>query len=704
MASAGYPEKLESDVHETERNDTPPPPIQKPRHFWEKLGAYNLAVLTLGTIAIALALGFLAFLWGSAAHARHFGTFPEVWYEIALADWMKSTVTLSSVLIRVATAAQLGVFAAIVAALILERVGVPTEDLPLISMIRCLNSGPHSLALSIFNSIFTGALLPYSALIIIAILNAFALQFTSTILLQDFNDTSVVRPQQPAPIAFGITENAEFGSTANPYGGTDYWKNAPSSYPRFAEYKEAGSTGVNWLDTGKTYRGFLPFREAAARNDLRSYTGPMMISDVRVVCVKPTVSNISVDFRDPDVPTLLATYDWNNTHPDLRPASADENDPNNINCTLPVPDWFLGGQLWASSLCSMGSPARLLGGIRLDDTEPSKPTGHTSAHLVFNVTGKSDDWQVNLAEDTGLEVVQSTHPLWTTIARGNISLDISMCFFNPQPADYNASASTETAGQDFELGYSRTNGIYDTKTIREAFGATEKSRTPAERGLFQLHSVSNWTAYQAQVVYNKTSLDFLWDSIQREAIGTETSFFNAYAPPAHSMHRSHAAIVQQILQTTRNPAAALQTLWTILLQMAYYDFLPEYDLRETAHYDMAVKVNVPVGFTAFGVVMGLLFVHCVLMVSAVALFLTRTEMSLLGNSWQVVSQVMSTDTANVVQHGATASDKEVKQSMKETGIVEGRIRITKSLHSGRTEATAVRRRHGATYSTPAGHV
>ncbi|KAH7093671.1 hypothetical protein FB567DRAFT_610247 [Paraphoma chrysanthemicola] len=704
MASAGYPEKLASDVHETERDDTPTPPVQKPRHFWEKLGVYNLSVLTLGTIAIALALGFLAFLWGSAAHARHFGTFPEVWYEIASTDMMKSTVTLSSVLIRVATAAQLGVFAAIVAALILERVGVPTEDLPLISMIRCLNSGPHSLALSIFNSIFTGALLPYSALIIVAILNAFALQFTSTILLQDFNDTSVVRPQQPAPIAFGIDEYAKFGSKANPYGGTDYWKNGPSSYPRFAEYKEAGSTGVNWLDTGKTYRGFLPFREASARSELRSYTGPMMILDARVVCVKPTVSNISVDFTNPDESILSATYDWNNTHPDLTPASADKNNPNYVNCTLPFPDWFLKPQLWASSLCDVGSPVRLLGGITPDNTDPSKPFGHTSAHLVFNVTGKSDDWQLNLEEGTELEVVQSTHPLWTTIARGNISLDISMCFFNPQPANYNASASAEKPGQDFELGYSRTNGIYDTKTIREAFGATEKSRTPAERGLFQLHSVSNWTEHQAKAVYNKTSVEFFSDSIQRDTNGAETAFFDAYAPAANSIHRSHAAIVQQILQTTRNPAAALQTLWTILLQMAYYDFLPEYDLTETAHYDMAVNVNVPVGFKAFGVVMGLIFVHFVLMVSAVALFLTRTEMSLLGNSWQVVSQVMSTDTADVVQHGATASDKEVKQSMKDTGIVEGRIRITKSLQSGRAEATAVRRRHGATYSTPAGHV
>ncbi|KAF2027357.1 hypothetical protein EK21DRAFT_72099 [Setomelanomma holmii] len=574
MASAGYPEKLDGNVHETERKDTPPPSsIQKPRHFWEKLGFYNLAVLILGTAAVALALAFLCFLWGAATQARHGGPFPELWFKIAEAGWMKQTVTVSSVVIRVATAAQLGVFAAILAALILERVGVPTEDLPKMSMIRCLNSGPHSLALSIMNSFFSGALVPYAMLVFLAILDAFAMQFTSTILLVDFANTNVVRLQEPTPILFGITSNADLGKSANPYGGNDYWKSAPLNYPRFAEYKEAGSTGANWVDTGKTYRGFLPFREAAERDALRNYTGPMMVVDTRVVCVKPTISNISVDLSS-DFPTF------------------------------------------------------------------------------------------------------------------------------------------ETNGTDAELGYSRTKGVYDTNDVRKALGATGQTLTPAERGLFQLHTVSNWTAQSTGVVYNKTGLDFLMDSIQKinymneeDALNVgDTTFFVEYCPPDWSMHRTHATILQEILHATGNPALVVQSLFTILLQMAYYDFLPEYDLTATANYYSEVQVNVPVQWTAFAGVLAMLFIHFALLTIAVVLFLTRTEMSLLGNSWQAVSQVMSTDTANVVQHGATASDKEVKRSMKDSGIVEGKIRITKSVHSGRTEATAVRQRHGAMYSTPAGHV
>jgi hypothetical protein len=83
MAQVGEPpEKPSYNVHESERDVTPPPsPTQKPRHFWEKLGIYNIAVLVLGTIAIAIALAALFFIWGASTHARH-RSFSVRWYNI----------------------------------------------------------------------------------------------------------------------------------------------------------------------------------------------------------------------------------------------------------------------------------------------------------------------------------------------------------------------------------------------------------------------------------------------------------------------------------------------------------------------------------------------------------------------------------------------------------------------------------------------
>jgi hypothetical protein len=134
MAHSGDPEKLPINVQESEQNVTPPPAsMQVPRHSWEKLGLYNLVVLGVGTVAIFLGLGMLFFLWGSSTYAIHRGGLPHLWYHIVEHEWTTKAVTLSTILIRLATAAQLGVFAALLAALILEKVGVATESLPLVS-------------------------------------------------------------------------------------------------------------------------------------------------------------------------------------------------------------------------------------------------------------------------------------------------------------------------------------------------------------------------------------------------------------------------------------------------------------------------------------------------------------------------------------------------------------------------------------------
>lgn len=715
MAQTGeYDEKLPHSIHETERDATPlSTPIQKPRRFWEKLGIYNIAVLVIGTVAICIALSFLLFIWGASTHARQ-RTFPQLWYGIVENKWATRVVTLSSVLIRVATAAQLGVFAALIAALILERVGVSTENLPLVSMIRCLNSGPHSLALSISNSIFTVGLFPYSILVVLAIINAFALQFTSTILLNDFGDTDVVMDYINDTIPFGLNRDVSGGTGGtNAYGGLDYWKTSPFTYQRFAEYKEKSSKGSNYIDTGKTLRGFPPSNDSSTRFAFREYNGPMVVVDTRVVCVKPTVSNLTIDSQ---YESIKGTFDWNKTHPDLKLNKALEGIGIEVNCSIPVSDWYLGKRYWQTSLCTVGATyARLSGGITPDDEDPDSATGHTAALLLLNATGYSDDWNASLPEGIQLQLAESSSPIWTRYARENVSVDFSLCFTNPMPSHYSVTASSDEDFFDGVLNYS--NGSFNTSEIRKMYGATGETLTPAQRGQLDLKHSSDWRALKAEIVYNATTADFIWETLARvnyEAVITKdieayvgvgsTTMFSENALPQHSVHRNHAVIFQDTIQNTGDPSVALQTLFTILLQMAYYDFLYEYDVAAPAWYKVSAKLNIPHQWKALGVILSLLGLHFALVSTAVRMFLVRTEMSLLGNAWQAVSQVVSTDTAGVLHHGATTTDREVKDSMKQSGVGDSKIRIAKSVTSGRTEATAVRQRHGATYSAPVGQV
>jgi hypothetical protein len=720
--TGGYPEKLPCVTQEPERDATLPPTMpQRPRRFWEKLGFYNIFVLFLGTIAILIALGFLFFIWGAATHARH-RAFSLLWYDIVDKRWATRVVTLCSVLIRIATAAQLGVFAAILAALILEHVGVATENLPLVSMIRCLNSGPHSLALSIYDSIFSRALFPYSLLIVLAIMNAFALQFTSTILLTDFGYTNIVLESTSEDIAFGLNRNVNTKTKdfPNPFGGIDYWKTTPYLYRRFAEYSEKGSEGNNYVDTGKTFRGFPPQRSDIERGILREYNGPMTVVDARVVCVKPTVSKLAVGGGF--YASVNGTFDWKDTHPDLISATEVEGIGIQANCSIPFSDYYTVSSYWSTSHCAIGTlAARLAGGITPDNDDPDLSTGHTSAHLLLNVTGSIKDWNVSLPLGTELQQTQSGGPSWTRYAHNNVSIDFSLCFFNPNPHSYSVTATSESDAPDEALLYNGTSTSYDTTNLRTMYGATKKPLTPVERFQLQLKPKSNWNDSRVETVYKVATEEFIWDTLGR--VGYEqiyanvnysepdpyagvgsTSMFSDTAPPEYSVHRSHAVIFQDILRDTGNPAVALQTLFTTLLQMAYYDFLFEYDTQAPAKYKLSGYLEIPRRWSALGVILGLLGLHFALTFTAVRMFLKQTEMSLLGNAWQAVSQVVSTDTAAVLHHGATTTDREVRGTMKQNGSSDSRIRIAKSLTDGRTEATAIRQRHGATYSAPVGQV
>jgi hypothetical protein len=70
----------------------------------------------------------------------------------------------------------------------------------------------------------------------------------------------------------------------------------------------------------------------------------------------------------------------------------------------------------------------------------------------------------------------------------------------------------------------------------------------------------------------------------------------------HSVHRSHATISQDIIHQTGNPALALETLYTILLQMAYYDILSEYDISSPARWQVLGVLNIPHHWRAFSVI------------------------------------------------------------------------------------------------------
>ncbi|KAF2029569.1 hypothetical protein EK21DRAFT_89660 [Setomelanomma holmii] len=686
----------------------PSPPPEKPRTKWEKLGTYNFWVLILGTIIILISIAFLAFMWAVAWRRNETEHIPRLWIEIVSRNWTARVVTLATLLARVAIAAQLCVFAAIMAAFILERVGASNEDFPMLSMIRCANTGPQALIWNVFHTITKRSQLAYSFIIVVTILNALALQFMSTILLADFDNDLVILDHYNDDILWGVDASRAEIVTA----GSDYWRSSQESMPTFAEYSHNGSHGANFTDTGLTYRGFLPFSNATLRENILSYSGPMTVVDERVVCVKPTLSNATFSIPAATDDVLSATFNFNHTHPDI----VQLGDKTKFTCTMPHSWHEHATNYWYLSICRLELGfAELAGGILPDDVER---THQTNVWVVFNVTSawtRDEEWleMVPSKEDTvtlSLRQVDSPDGPWTKLVNPNITVDASLCVFNPKPDVYEVETkgSRFTFPSDSKLYWNSTSQKYDTLWARlqlQGIGPTELEEIgyPSNytfdqetRGVLALEPVSNWNDYRATTKYHARYQDVIHGSLDKNkpwyyAGNINDSFVvTPKAGIADAIHRNHMWILQDTLRSTSNPAIGIQAVTHVVMQNAYYDWFANYDLNSTATYSMTESRYIPVIWMHFTVVAALLALHFVLLITAVVLFFTKTDVSLLGNAWQAVAQVYSNDTAAAFQHGTMATDEEVRHSVKSTGFHKSRVMIRRSERNGRLEAISVK--------------
>ncbi|KAH7086461.1 hypothetical protein FB567DRAFT_593401 [Paraphoma chrysanthemicola] len=693
--------------------DVPPPTTNTTslkRKKWEKLGRYNIWVLILGTLVIFLSVAFLAFLWIVAMRQSSMTVLPRLWLTIVREAWMSRVVTICTLVIRVALAAQLCVFAAIMAALILERVGASNEDFPMLSMIRCANTGPQALIWNVFHTIAKGTQLGYSFFIVITILNALALQFMSTILLADFGTPLVVLDPYHDEIMWALNATQEQTNSI----GAEFWKSSQESYPAFAEYKLNGSTGPNYVDTGVVYRGFLPFHNATTRENVQSYSGPMTVVDERIVCMKPNLTNpqFHIPLLSNDV--LYSDFNLNDTHPDITQVG----NKTNFECDMPHGWDAQDPNFWYSSICRLDSGyAYLKGGILPEVTERDK---QISVWFVFNVSSpwtNSSDWESTVPnpEDTvilPLRLAESPEGPWAKYSHPNLTVDATVCVQNPRAEIYDVetTGTRNTHTLDNTLYWNVTSQKYDTAVARlmlDAIGPAEREEygidpkhvfTFEERGILELKPVKSWNESRTSIRVNESYVDLLHGSLIRDKPwnynGTvnRTWITTPVADYLDSIHRNNLWIFQDTLHETNNPALAMQAVTHLVMQTAYYDWFPNFDLKSNGTFTITEKRYIPQMYKHFSVVMGLLALHFVLVIVALVLFITKTEVSLLGNAWQAVAQVYSNDTAAAVQHGVMATDYEVRRTVKSTGFHQSSIIIRRHGETGGLEAVTVKPR------------
>lgn len=729
MPSYGYGKAIEyirasETPQEPDMRSQPPPR----RSFIEKLGLYNIGVLVFGAVASFLAMAFLALLWSGAETARNGRPTPDTWFTIVeTPNWATRVVTMGSVVIRVATAAQMGVFAALVAAWTLETTGASAENLPLLSIIRTVNNGPQSHIWNVFHSMRLGSKKLYSAMIVVAIMDVLALQFTSTLLVTDFGPGTVVPRAEKQALGYGIISqyynesDSRFGRI-QPWYGVDLLQAPPPAYPRFAEFVDPASShlGTDYVDTGEVYRAFLPIGFSDTRGLLRAYNGPATVLSSRVRCTRPSIAISNVTFVDAYETSINSPHELlvvgnvtvgggipgltvdptSNSGPFMASALA----KHYANTT----DWRL-----SYSALSFLSGSVKDEGIAISGSVKSNPL----PVLLLNVTG---DWtdvldMVDYADPPRPNTdvvgpytwVEEPSGIWTNLkttdANSSVGFGISatICYMAQDTDDVWVNATSE---QDFSepknMTWNTDSWQYETEMVRKMLGATNENLSPAKRGIFALQQPANWTATRM----NQTGEDYIWlthqislfslrhpaaqvyySDIDWSLYSPQTAILTPYSQYI-SVHRTHSALFQDTIQSTLNPALAFQAIYTTMSATAYYGMLPLFALENTAMVATSETLSMPVQWTCFGIVMGLVCIHAALVLAAVVLFLVNSEHSLLGNAWQAVAQVSSCDTVEAVQRASDMTDLEVRRLLRMGSLGDGEVVIGTGADGGRSQA------------------
>lgn len=667
---------------------------------WTRLGMASMLILGLGSLMLVLFVVPVAWLWSESV-ATGAGREPSrAWVAVVKAGWTARIVTICTAILRAVVTAQAGVATAMFAAIILERVGAPLVDGPFYSMMRALNGSPSSLLLTPSLPLRgTGLSTAISALIVLEVSVTTAVQFLSTLLVADFGNGAFTDR--------GNATNVLVLKDFSMLPASAWWSMPPAASWTLAEHTPSDApvpfvSGPGYHDTGHTYRAFLPYAEAAQRTSLRSFRGPVPIMDQRVVCVQPVLRDLGLDVRDISYARLSGQVSVaNGTYPMLR---GTESQPYvQFRCALP-PVLFPppGAQTQGlTSLCWPFDGARW--SVWLPDPLVSwaESTMYMLLDLVSPAAAPYGDAPRAHTIHVGSNDAASP---WTMVDNGAGApmLRVTACMVNHGVDTLVADLRSNWDGLEPITSWEPSAERYNTTTARAQLGAALPRPPLDRRGVLALGPRSDWQHFFNPQTYELPS-NFssntstivsppsgIWTFVQALASSLQNPQ-SSDRNPVHgnqtadqgvilsqriqnmdfNAHEAHTSLFQDTLNQTQSPAVALQALLTRICQMVYYETLPrlnESGLAESAFSHVAV---LPTRWTGFGVGMGLLLTHWVVVLVVGGLFARYTRHSLLRNYWQAVSQMYSNETVAVLEEARRINDRDVKRWADARGLGGG---------------------------------
>jgi hypothetical protein len=161
----------------------------------------------------------------------------------------------------------------------------------------------------------------------------------------------------------------------------------------------------------------------------------------------------------------------------------------------------------------------------------------------------------------------------------------------------------------------------------------------------------------------QSSFDF-----QNRGITICVSCQNSEQGNPYKVQRKTAQLFKDIFNRQNDPSAALQSLFTLVVQYAYYDLLEQSDDSDAAETTFFSYRLIPMSMTGLVIVWVNFVVHLAAMSVTIAIFLSRKRLSLVGSTWQTFAQAQKYEIGDLFSLSSIATDKEVKRFMKERGV------------------------------------
>ncbi|KAF3801982.1 hypothetical protein GCG54_00015205 [Colletotrichum gloeosporioides] len=721
---------------------------------WNALGLFAICVLALGTVGIVVGMALLAHIWRSSmrAQAGHLDN-GQLWDLIIRRNWTSVTVTITAAVIRVCLGFQMGIFTAMVASLLIERTGVPIGSAPLISMLRAVSTSPYNLVSR--RTLTTPLAFAISLAVLLTgasnfISTALLIDFENINIITPKQTVGLLYGSSQQEDAFGV------GTSTDPSGssgigtprGSKIWNSQPNSYYRFAELRNDASPDIDLdqvEDSGTALRAILPFTNVANRTNLRKYEGPSVVFDSRVVCTRPNVTGMGFStviakqvagngrIRKFDEVTITATISIPN-EPSL--FDSDYNPPPggwSFSCISHAPKADEAAKYWPTSICSAK------GGVRSDDSQYTRlpnfrstvlpiSASRASTFLVLNTTGPIEQWREYQKETgesrEGIYIMLSDAKDWTTTEEGiwvhlqpppgrlEAKVSISTCFTMLPGVYQDVSMSSDQDGSELSLSWDNVKDVYETASIRDQYinlGDDKASRNM--RGTLDLDGKTRWelrnnmsledggSQYDLSnwMIFNSVSGGLPYMNLNGVAETFEVLAGGILVPGAFSpyaVHYAHAALFQDVVKTTGKLTQGLQALFTVLRQMAYYENSPYFNHESMAVMTTSSEKLIPTQWTGFIVVAVTITAHLILLTIITVLFLGWTKASWLGNVWASLSQVVSSETEDLIDRSTDKNDEAVeKMIMAGTSVADGkltyRVRVKRNEASGRNELSLI---------------